>query len=241
MAPPLLHTRRRELRDDAILAPLPRPKPARSTLQGHWVTVEPLNPARDAADLYPLLHGDPDRERVWRYLPYGPFATFDAFAQWLEQIAPADDPLFFAVRPSSSDRTEGMAALMEVHPEHGSIELGHVNISPQAQNTRATTEAFYLLIDYAVAGLGYRRCEWKCHARNEDSQRAAGRLGFSFEGTFYQHKVVKGRNRDTHWFSLLDHEWPSIAANFRRWLSPDNFDADGRQRSSLGALNRALP
>jgi RimJ/RimL family protein N-acetyltransferase len=130
---------------------------------------------------------------------------------------------------------------MEIRPAAGVIEIGHINLSTALQNTNESTEGLYLLMTYAMDELDYRRFEWKCNALNAGSRRAASRLGFSFEGIFYQHSAPRGRNRDTAWFSILDHEWPAIRANFETWLAPGNFDAEGRQRASLGELNRSLP
>jgi len=144
-----------------------------------------------------------------------------------------------AVRDLATQRAGGMVSYLNIEPKASSIELGHIWFGPAMQNTAAATEALFLLLRHALDDLGYRRVEWKCDALNAASRRAAVRLGFAFEGIFYQHRVVKGRNRDTAWFALLDGEWPSIRANFETWLAPDNFDAAGRQRRSLGALNRA--
>jgi RimJ/RimL family protein N-acetyltransferase len=208
--------------------------------EGRLVTVEPLDPDRHAAEIYPLLHGDAEKERVWDHLPYGPFPTFEAYRDWVADVASKDDPLFFAIRNKRTERVEGVASLMEIRPAAGVIEIGHINLSTALQNTMEATEGLYLLMTYAMDQLRYRRFEWKCNALNENSRRAAARLGFSFEGIFYQHSVPKGHNRDTAWFSTLDYEWPAIRRNFERWLSPDNFDADGRQRMSLGEMNRSL-
>ena len=154
--------------------------------------------------------------------------------------AAGEDPLFFAIRPRASDRVEGVASLMSIEPDHRSIEIGHIWLGPDLQRTPAATEALFLLIAHALDDLGYRRMEWKCNAANAASRAAACRLGFIHEGVFYQHRIVKGMNRDTAWFSILDHEWPALRANFETWLDPANFDEGGQQRQSLGDLNRAL-
>ncbi len=148
--------------------------------------------------------------------------------------------MFFAVRDEGSGRAGGVASYLNIHPQPGTIEIGHIWFGPALQRTPAATEALYLLLHHAFDDLGYRRLEWKCNALNAASRRAAVRLGFAFEGTFYQHQIVKGRNRDTTWFSILDGEWPPIRANFEAWLAPENFDEAGGQRASLGDLNRAL-
>lgn len=207
-------------------ARLPQPR----LLQGHHVRLEPLDPERHGADLWQALHDqDP---ALWDYLPYGPFTEQAAFATWLAGLAQGRDPLFYAVVDPQDGRALGQLSLMSIVPEHGSIEIGHVAFGGRLQRTPLATEAFHLLMQEAFA-LGYRRLEWKCDDANARSKRAAQRLGFSHEGLFRQHRVVKGRNRDTAWFSLLDHEWPGVDAGFRRWLAAENFDAAGRQLSAL--------
>ena len=220
--------------------PSPAPRPQRLVHEGRWACVEPLDVATHLTDLYAAGNGDEVRDRIWTYLPYGPFASEAAFRAYLEAQAASEDPLFFAIRPHTSGRAEGVASLMSIEPAHRSIEIGHIWLSPELQRTPAATEGLFLLIAHALDDLGYRRMEWKCNAANAASRGAACRLGFTHEGVFYQHRVVKGCNRDTAWFSILDHEWPAIRANFVSWLDPANFDADGRQRQSLGDLNHVL-
>jgi RimJ/RimL family protein N-acetyltransferase len=208
--------------------------------EGRYARVEPLAPDAHAADLVAAGHGDAVRDRIWEYLPYGPFGTESELRAHLDAQAVSDDPLYFAIRPHASGRAEGIASLMTIEPEHRSIEIGHIWLGPDLQRTPAATEALYLLIAHAMDDLGYRRMEWKCNAANAASRAAAIRLGFTHEGVFYQHRIIKGCNRDTAWFSILDAEWPAIRANFETWLDPANFDDEGRQRRSLGELNRAL-
>jgi RimJ/RimL family protein N-acetyltransferase len=126
---------------------------------------------------------------------------------------------------------------MEIRPNTRVIEVGHICYTPSLQRTPLATEAMYLLARYIFEQLGYRRYEWKCNVLNQPSYRAAGRYGFTYEGLFRQHMIVKGRNRDTAWFSMLDSEWPARKANFERWLAPENFDREGRQKVSLAAMN----
>ena len=223
-----------------VADPSPAPRPERRVHEGQYVRVELLDPAVHAADLVATGYGDAARERIWEYLPYGPFASAGEMTAHLERQAASEDPLFFAVRPHASGRAEGVASLMSIVPAHRSIEIGHIWLGADLQRTPAATEALFLLIAHALDGLGYRRMEWKCNAANAASRAAAVRLGFVHEGVFHQHLIVKGRNRDTAWFSILDHEWPALRANFERWLDPENFGEDGRQRVSLGELNRAL-
>lgn len=218
----------------------PAARPERRAHEGRYVLVEPLDPAIHSAALFAASHGDAARARIWEYLPYGPFPTEAEFTAHLARQAVSDDPLFFAIRPHGSGRAEGIASLMSIVPANRSIEIGHIWLGPSLQRTPAATEALYLLIAHALDDLGYRRMEWKCNAANAASRAAACRLGFTHEGVFYQHMIVKGRNRDTAWFSILDHEWPAIRANFETWLAPENYDSAGNQQVSLGSLNRAL-
>jgi RimJ/RimL family protein N-acetyltransferase len=220
--------------------PDPRERPERIEFEGRYVRVEPLEVERHAPDLFAAGSGDIQKTRIWDYLPYGPFPAEKELRAHLAKQEASEDPLFFAIRPHASGRAEGVASLMRIDPTNGVIEIGHIWLSPSLQQTPAATEALYLLIAHALDDLGYRRMEWKCDAANRPSRAAAGRLGFIHEGTFYQHLIVKRRNRDTAWFSILDHEWPALRANFQAWLAPENFDEQGKQRQSLGDLNRAL-
>jgi RimJ/RimL family protein N-acetyltransferase len=215
-------------------------RPERTTITGVTVQLEPVDPVTHVTDLYRATHADAAGEAVWRYLAYGPFASEPAMRQWLDERSQSADPLFFAIRDRISGRAGGMASFMNIAPANGSLEIGHIWFAPLLQNTRQSTEALFLMIDHTFRVLGYRRLEWKCNALNQASRSAAARLGFAYEGTFYQHMVVKGRNRDTAWFSILDSEWPLIRAQFERWLSADNFDERGVARSSLSALMRAI-
>ncbi len=213
----------------------PPAAPARDTLVGRYVRLEPLDPARHGDDLCQALRGPDADPLLWDYLPYGPFSGRTDFDAWLAGHAASRDPLCFAVTDVASGRARGLLAYLSLAPAHGSLEIGHVAFGHAMQRSRASTEAVYLLAARAFE-LGYRRLEWKCDSRNRRSWRAAERLGFVHEGVFRQHRVVKGRNRDTAWFSLLDGEWPSRRAAFERWLDPANFDDQGRQRQRLEAL-----
>jgi RimJ/RimL family protein N-acetyltransferase len=200
------------------------------------VRLEPVDVAAHAASLYALSHAQPEDAALWTYLAYGPFSDQGAFDNWLEERARSSDPLFFAIVDLATGAASGMASYLNIVPANGSIEIGHIWFAPPLQKTRAATEAIYLMCRHVFDDLGYRRLEWKCNALNDASMRAARRFGFTYEGTFRQHMVVKGRNRDTAWFAMLDREWPPIRAAFGRWLAPENFDAAGRQRTSLSAL-----
>ncbi|MEX0760198.1 MAG: GNAT family protein [Tistlia sp.] len=211
--------------------------PARAPLEGRLVRLEPLEPARHAADLFACAHdGSAAASCLWDFLPYGPFESEAAMRTWLEGCAAQSDPLFFALVDRRSGRALGMASYLRITPAQGVIEIGHIWFSPALQRTAAATEAIFLMIAHAFDGLGYRRVEWKCNALNEGSRAAARRFGFRYEGTFYRHLVVKGRNRDTAWYALIDSDWPTAGAAFRAWLAPENFDANGRQRRRLAEL-----
>ena len=224
----------------APVDPPPGLWPARVVHDGRYVRLEPLDARVHAEELYAASHGVEGGERLWVYLPYGPWETLEAFRAWLRDCSASADPMFFAVRDKGAGRAGGVASYLNIHPKPGTIEIGHIWFGPALQRTPAATEALFLLLRHAFDDVGCRRMEWKCNALNAASRRAAVRLGFAFEGIFYQHQIVKGRNRDTAWFSILDGEWPAIRANFEAWLAPANFDAAGRQRTSLGDLNRAL-
>ncbi|MBA2596597.1 MAG: GNAT family N-acetyltransferase [Chloroflexota bacterium] len=223
-----------------VADPSPAPRPERRVHEGRYVRLEPLDPEIHTSELFAAGSGDDARNRIWDYLPYGPFGAEAELRTHLTAQAAGDDPLFFTIRPHGAGRAAGVASLMRIEPAHRSIEIGHIWLGPDLQRTAAATEALFLLIAHAIDDLGNRRMEWKCNAANAASRAAACRLGFRHEGVFYQHNIVKGHNRDTAWFSILDHEWPAIRANFETWLDPANFDGDGRQRQSLGELNQAL-
>ena len=211
----------------------PAPPPKRAALEGETVILEPLDADRHGDDLYAASAG---ADATWLYLPYGPFGSKGEFLAWLRGHAATSDPLAFAIVDRETGRATGITTLMSIVPEHGVIEIGHIWLSPQLQRTRQATEALFIQARYAFDVLGYRRLEWKCDAANAPSRRAADRFGFTYEGVFRNHRVIKGRNRDTAWFSMTDVEWPVRRAAFEAWLSPDNFDASGVQRRSLAEI-----
>ena len=214
----------------------PRPRPDASVLDGRWCRLERLDPAGHGDSLYDASVA-PGADKRFRYLFEPPPADRAAFDAWCVRAATGEDPLFYAVVDPATGRAEGRQALMRITPEHGVIEIGSILWGPKIARTRIATEALFLFARHAFDALGYRRFEWKCDARNEPSRRAAERLGFTFEGIFRQHMVVKGANRDTAWYAMLDREWRDRKQAFERWLSPDNFDAAGRQRASLSAFH----
>jgi RimJ/RimL family protein N-acetyltransferase len=214
----------------------PAKRPQRTTLDGRAVSIVPLAPLAHSQSLFDNSSGQ-ENEQLWLYLFEGPFATRAAFDSHLKQKASSEDPLFFAVLDRLSGDAVGYASYMRIEPVHRVIEVGSILYTPRLQRTIGATEAMYLMARHVFEDLGYRRYEWKCNALNAPSRSAALRLGFTFEGIFRQHMIVKGRNRDTAWFSMLDSEWPKRKAAFERWLDPSNFDANGRQRISLSTLN----
>jgi RimJ/RimL family protein N-acetyltransferase len=216
----------------------PPARPVQRRLEGRFCSVEPLDVARHARALFDA--NDQDRERrMWTYLAYGPFTDFDRYRSWLAERAGSADPLFQTFVDRRSGNAVGLGAFMRIDPPAGSIEVGHIAMSPALQRTPAATEAMYLMMRDAFE-LGYRRYEWKCDALNAKSRRAAARLGFVFEGVFRQATVYKGRSRDTAWYSVIDSEWPLLREAFERWLDPGNFDASGLQRSGRGELRQSL-
>jgi RimJ/RimL family protein N-acetyltransferase len=221
-------------RVDSWTAP---PYPPREPIVGRTCRLEPLAVAH-AAPLHEANLRDTDGAN-WTYLPYGPFATLDAYAAWVTGVAAAADPQFHAVIDLASGKPVGVASYLRIDPGAGSIEVGHIHYSPLLQRTVAATEAMYLMMKRAF-DLGYRRYEWKCNALNASSRAAAMRLGFSYEGIFRQARVDKGRNRDTAWYAMIDKEWPALDRAFRRWLDPSNFDERGRQQMALSSLTAPI-
>ncbi len=207
--------------------------PEARTLEGRYARLERIDAARHAADIWQAVAG---HDAIWTYLGYGPFADEAALAAFLQTRQPANDPALYAFVNKDTGKAAGWGAYLRITPLDGVIEIGHLLFSPSLQRTRLATEGIRLLLGQAFDTLGYRRVEWKCNALNAASRRAAQRYGFTYEGTFRQHMVLKGRNRDTAWFSILDGDWPAIRARFDAWLDPANFDAQGQQIKALSAL-----
>ncbi|MGA7088176.1 MAG: GNAT family protein [Candidatus Dormiibacterota bacterium] len=218
-----------------LIAASAAPFPGRVTLSGTSVALAPLDPRLHADSLWEGLRG-PANDKLWRYLLDGPFADRPSFDRAMEWRARSESQVFFAILHAESGRALGCAALMRIDPPNRSIEVGNILYSPELQRSRGATEAMYLLARHIFEVLGYRRYEWKCDSLNAPSRRAALRLGFTYEGTFRQHMINKGRNRDTVWFSILDGEWPARRARLERWLDPANFDSQGRQKTALSEL-----
>jgi RimJ/RimL family protein N-acetyltransferase len=209
--------------------------PNRDAIKGTWCHLEPLEAGRHAAALYSAYAENRDGTN-WTYLPYGPFAdppAYRVWAHWAEQVS---DTFFFAILDSATKTPIGVASFLRAAPDAGTIEVGHLNYSPLLQGTVKSTEAMYLMMRRVFEDWGYRRYEWKCHRLNAPSMAAAKRLGFRLEGVFRNHVIVKGRNRDTAWFSMTDEEWPAIRDAMKAWLDPANFEEAGAQKKRLGEL-----
>ena len=208
--------------------------PQRTGYEGKFITLAPINPQTDVVELYECSHGSHTQEQIWTYMSYGPFDSTHSMKMWLEEGALSEDPLFFTVHHLESKQRVGMVSFLNIVADMQRLELGHIWYSPDSQRSNVNTEAIYLMLCEAFDRLKYRRVEWKCDSLNEKSRSAALRLGFKFEGIFRQHMIIKGRNRDTAWFSMLDDEWAAIKKNMEMWLyqNPD-------QQLSLTALNNS--
>ena len=215
----------------------PPPAPAGAVLEGRYVRLEPLSAEAHAEPLHRAYAG---HDALWDYMPYGPFASAQDYGDWIAATVADKAHLFYAIRDLETGDWGGVASYLRIAPAAGSIEVGNINYAPALQRSRAATETMALMMDWAFEA-GYRRYEWKCNALNRPSRIAAQRLGFSYEGIFRQMMVVKGRNRDTAWFAIIDSEWPALQAAYHAWLDPANFDADGRQRSRRRRRLRRTP
>ena len=202
------------------------------TYSGRFVTLRPCDPEKDVAELYQTSHGSEDREQLWTYMAYGPFIDDRAMLGWLRECQRSTDPLFLTVHANDLHRAVGMAGFLNIVPAMRRLELGHIWYSPKVQRTKANTETIYLMLCEAFDDLGYRRVEWKCDSLNARSRSAALRLGFSFEGIFKNHMIVKGRNRDTAWYAMIDTDWPTVKRNMQHWLYA------AEPSLSLAGLNR---
>jgi RimJ/RimL family protein N-acetyltransferase len=212
--------------------------PPRDTLIGRYCRVEPLHIAKHADDLHAAFSvGTSGAD--WSYLPYGPFDSLAAFESWLSETCFSNEPIFFAIIDLVSGKAVGMASYLNINRVYGTIEVGHVHFSPLLQRSRVATEAMYLMMGHAF-GTGYRRYEWKCNAFNARSRKAAIRFGFSYEGVFRNHMVVRGHNRDSAWYACVDGEWPQLKTAYETWLDDANFNAAGQQVRSLADLTRPL-
>ena len=213
----------------------PRPLPPRTAMTGRLCTVRPIEPARDAAQLFAAYAEDPDG-RMWTYLPRQAYGSLAQLRAWADAGSQTDDPLVHTIVDHATGEAVGTANYMRIDAASGVIEVGSITYSPRLQRRPAGTEAMFMMMRRVFDELGYRRYEWKCNSLNMPSRNAALRLGFQYEGLFRQAQVVKGHNRDTAWFSVIDSEWPALRAAFEAWLDPANFTPDGRQRRPLASF-----
>ena len=212
------------------------PLPRRVTLKGRTISVVPLDALEHLNSLWAST-GGPQNEHLWTHMFEDPFQNRASFEAYLQRKEESDDPLYYSIIDNATGDAVGWAAYMRMDTHQRVIEVGSIMFSPRLQRTVGGTEAMYLMAKHAFEDMNYRRYEWKCDALNMPSRRAALRLGFTYEGLFRQHMIVKRRNRDTAWYSMLDSEWPARKRAFEQWLDPANFDANGKQGISLSELN----
>jgi len=206
--------------------------PSKRKLFGKYCFLEPINVQRHSKDLFNNFFKD-KKNIIWTYLPYGPFKTYISFKKWLKDSCLNKDPFFYAIYSKKNKQYCGMASYLRIKPEYGTIEVGHINYSPNLQNTTEGTETMYLMMKNAFETLGNRRYEWKCNVLNAPSKKAAKRLGFKFEGVFRQMQITKGRNRDNAWFSIIDKEWKKLKKGYINFLKSSNFDKKNKQLKKL--------
>jgi RimJ/RimL family protein N-acetyltransferase len=222
-----------------LVDPLPPgTAPDRRILNGRWMRLEPVSVAHHGVKLWSAIDGKDPQGDLWTWMAYGPFADEATFLTWLKDREAARDPWFYAFVKRDTGEALGMGAFMRLDTANGAIEIGNIWMAPALQRTRESTEAIYLMMRHAFEDLGVRRLEWKCDALNAPSRKAAERFGFAFEGIFRQHFIIKGRNRDTAWFAMIDKDWPKVREGFEAWLSERNFDAEGKQKVELKIVNR---
>ncbi len=188
-------------------------------LEGDHVTVQRINPERDIDDLYSVSHNPPERQSLFTFMSFGPFPSKPAMLAWLTEIAESKDPLYYSVFDKSRKAHVGMASLLNIVPAQGRVEIGNIWYSPVAQKTKVNTEVTYLFLKTLFRDYRYRRVEWKCDNNNVPSKQAALRMGFSYEGLFRQHMIIKGKNRDTAWYAIIDKDWSPLEKNFEAYLS----------------------
>lgn len=213
----------------------PAPRPLRQPIRGRYVSLEPMDADAHADSLYRASHGENLDPRLWLYMNYGPWEDPGEFRDWVRANSKSEDPLFYAIVPTGQEPA-GQTTYLRIDEKNGVIEIGHIWFGASMQKSRAATETIYLLAKHAFDDLGYRRFEWKCHARNQRSRNAATRFGFTYEGTFRNAILQRNRNRDTAWYAITIDDWPAIRTAFETWLADDNFDADGKQIRSLGDI-----
>lgn len=226
----------RPLSGAEVVNPPPALVPGRVPLTGHYVKLEPQNANEDAAELYEAGHSSEEGLRIWDYMTYGPWTDLSSYKATLRAQSSSFDPIFYTIRSIETGRACGQVSFMDINAQNGVIEIGHIWFGPELQKTPAGTEALFLMLCHAMDDLGYRRMQWRCNSLNERSRQAARRLGFRFEGIFYNHLIFKGKNRDTAWYSILDDEWPEVRRAIASWLEPSNFSSDTISKVSLTGM-----
>jgi RimJ/RimL family protein N-acetyltransferase len=222
------------------VGPIVDPKPPGTLpdlrpIHGRWMRLDALNVEHHGHALWEAIDGQDPEGHLWTYMAFGPFADLDTLLNFIREKQAARDAWFYAFVNRATGKALGMGSFMRADPGNGVIEIGSIWLAPALQRTREATESIYLMMRHAFDDLGVRRLEWKCDALNAPSRRAADRFGFTFEGIFRQHYIIKGRNRDTAWYSIIDKEWPAIRKNFEAWLSEANFDETGKEKAKLRA------
>ena len=225
----------RPLSGAEVANPPPALIPSRTNLEGRYVTLEPQNANAHAAELFKAGHSSEAALQIWDYLSYGPWANVDSYKSTLRAQSSSFDPIFYTIRSKKLGRACGQASFLDINAQNGVIEIGHIWFAPELQRTQGGTEALFLMLCHAMDELGYRRMQWRCNSLNEKSRSAARRLGFRFEGIFYNHLIFKGKNRDTAWYSILDDEWPEVREIISAWLEPSNYDNNNAPKTSLSA------
>lgn len=226
----------RPLSAEVVQNPPPGLVPGRTPLAGKYVLLEPQNADKHAAELYKSGHSTEQGLRIWDYLTYGPWSDVKSYKAALRVQSSSHDPVFYSIISLETGKACGQASFLDINAQNGVIEIGHIWFGPELQRTPGGTEVLYLMLCYAMDDLGYRRMQWRCNAQNKRSRQAARRLGFRFEGIFFNHLIFKGKNRDTAWYSILDDEWPEVKNTIGKWLNSSNFDKNGKAQSSLAEL-----
>nr|WP_067290386.1 GNAT family protein [Marinobacterium profundum] len=223
----------RPLSGSEVVNPPPALVPGRIPLTGKYVKLEPQNAQYDAEELYEAGHSSEAGLRIWDYMNYGPWSDVSSYKGTLRAQSSSFDPIFYTIRSIETGRACGQVSFLDINAQNGVIEIGHIWFGPELQKTPAGTEALFLMLCHAMDDLGYRRMQWRCNSLNTRSRQAARRLGFRFEGIFYNHMIFKGKNRDTAWYSILDDEWPEVRQKLASWLKPSNFSAGNIPKASL--------
>jgi RimJ/RimL family protein N-acetyltransferase len=225
-----------------LVEPLPSGMaPQRAILKGRFVCLEPVDPSVHAEELYDASHRNAEALKIWEFIPHGPWPDQASFERWLRDTVNRLEHVVFAIRSENTGKAAGMVQYHHIEPKSGVVEIGGIWFAPELQRTRGATEVLFLVLSHTMDDLRYRRVQWRCDTHNERSRAAVKRLGFGFEGIFYNESIVKGKNKDTAWYSLLDYEWPGVKEKIMTWLADDNFDDDGLAKTSLSELmtNRA--